>query len=82
MLIESTNQQLVPQVMVDDLADLCIENMSQYDPYEDESQNVETYSSLEETEVITKLDEPILKCKDITPKRRQHGQRLTSMLES
>ena len=34
--------------MVDDLADLGAEDMLQYDPYQDESQNVDTFPSLDE----------------------------------
>ena len=52
MLMESLHQRLGLQAMVDDLIDLDAEDMLQYDPYGDESQNVETFSILDEEQKV------------------------------
>ena len=52
MLMESLHQRLGLQAMVDDLIDLDAEDMLQYNPYEGESQNVETFSILDEEQKV------------------------------
>ena len=43
MFIKLLHQRLGPHAIVEDLAELGIWGMPQYDPYEDELQNVETF---------------------------------------
>ena len=58
--------------MVDDFVDLGTEEMLHYDPYEDESQNVDAFPSLDED---PRLRRPALKCQIITPEGVNAGQR-------
>ena len=51
--MESHHQKLGPQAMVDNLAHLCIEDTPQYDLYEGESQNVETFLILDDEPELT-----------------------------
>ena len=51
--MESLNQRLHPQAVVDDLADLCIEDLPWYDPPKKESWNEKTFPSLDEKPVAT-----------------------------
>ena len=53
--MESLHQRLSPQVMVNDIGDLSTEDMSQFDLYEDKSQNVETFPSLDEEPEVTPM---------------------------
>ena len=46
-------QRCDPQAMVRDPAELGIEDMSQFDPYENESQNAETFPILDEELGVT-----------------------------
>ena len=48
LLMQLLHQRLGPHTIVGDLADLGKEDMPQYDPYKDESQNVETLTILDE----------------------------------
>ena len=59
-ILESFHQRLGSQAMVDDLADLGMEDMSQYDSYKDKSQNVETSPSLDEPDATLEWEDQIL----------------------
>ena len=50
---KSLHQRLYPHAMVGDLEVLGTEDMLKYEPYEDESQNVETFSILDEEPEVT-----------------------------
>ena len=76
--MESLHQRLGNQAEEDDMADLSADGMTQYNPYEDESQNVDTFPMLdEEPEVTYKWGGPILKCNIINLERGQDGPRLS-----
>ena len=51
--MKSLHQRLGPQAMVDGLADLGMEYIPEYNLYDDESQNVETFPSLNEEPEVT-----------------------------
>ena len=51
--MESLHQALGPCTRLSDLVDLGVEETPQYDPYEDKSQNAETFPMLDEEPEIT-----------------------------
>ena len=53
MFMESLHQRLDPCAQVRDLVELGVEDMLQYDLYEDKSQNAEMFSILDEEQLIT-----------------------------
>ena len=53
LFMKSLHQRLGPQAMVDGLADLGMEYIPEYNLYDDESQNVETFPSLNEEPEVT-----------------------------
>ena len=77
--MESLHQRLDHQAMVDDLANLGAEVELQYDPYEDESQNVKMFPSLDEEPKATQSGRLIFKQRDTTPWREKVGQGQSSM---
>ena len=50
--MEPLHYRLGHHAMVDDLADLGVADMLQYDPHEDKSQNVETFPVLDEEQKV------------------------------
>ena len=60
--MESLHQRLGSHAMVGDLADLGAEDLQQYNPYEDELQNVETFPIGN-----LRVEGPLFKCTDTTP---------------
>ena len=51
--MESLHQAWGPCARLSDLVDLSVEETLQYDPYEDESQNAETFPMLDEEAEVT-----------------------------
>ena len=83
LFTESLHQRLDPHAEVRDLVKLGVEDTPQYNPYENELQNGETFPILdEEPEVTPKGGGPMCKHWNVTPKREQNRQRLCGMLEA
>ena len=80
--MESLHQVMGPCAMLRDLVSLGVEEILQYDPYEDKSQNSERFPMLDEEPEVTPKGGPICKCRDTAPKRGQDGQRLSGMLDA
>ena len=70
--MESLNHMLGTQTMVDDFADLSMKDIPQYNPYEDESQNIETFPILDEKQQVTTEGGSIFKCRVFTFEREQN----------
>ena len=69
--------------MMDDLVDLGTYDILQYDLYECESKNVDALPTLDkEAEVTLEWKGAIFKCRGIVPKRGQHDQRPSDVLET
>ena len=75
--MEPLHQRLGPHTMVGDLADLGMEEMQKYGPYEDELQNAETFFAFnKEQEVTPNWGDQCFKCRNNTPRgdRMARGQ--------
>ena len=78
--MESFHQRLSPHAMVSDIKELGVEDTPQYDPYEDELQNTETFPILdEEPEITSRWGDQYVNAETLPPRRGQNGQRLSGM---
>ena len=66
--MKSLHQRLGPQATVDDIVDLYMEDMPQYDPDENELQKVDTFPSLDEEPEVTLKWEEYLHAETLLPR--------------